>query len=172
VRRVWIIEDPESATIIHAMADRIGSLADDLRAMVSRDANEAAGIYLRRNEPNGTRAVVLEDDGRTAYAYLLDDERTVSDVWLYNVGEDPEAVDFGNSTALPFQNPKANCAAEKLPRLTEPSRLVCRWRPTGVELEVDEVLWARLEPGARPGWSRGAGVANALARPLEVSEKD
>jgi hypothetical protein len=172
MRRVWIIEDPESARTIHTMAEQIGSLAEELGAMASRAQDEAAGVFLRRNEPNGTRAVVFEDDGRTAYAYLLEDERTVSEVWLYNVGQDPEAVDFGNSTALPFQNPKADCTAEKLPRLIETSRLQCRWLPERVELVVDEVLWARLEPGAKPGWSRGSGVANALARPLEVSEEN
>ena len=35
LRRIWIIEESESATIIHAMADRIASLAKALRAEAS-----------------------------------------------------------------------------------------------------------------------------------------
>ena len=36
MRRIWIIEDPESATIIQTMADRIAALAQELRAEIPR----------------------------------------------------------------------------------------------------------------------------------------
>ena len=37
----------------------------------------------RDNGATGYSAV-FEDDGKVAYAYLLDDGRIVADVWLYN----------------------------------------------------------------------------------------
>ena len=136
--------------------------------MPPTESREAEGVFLEQREPNGARRVVLEDDGRTAYAYLLQEERVTADVWLYDVGVDPETVDFRNPSGVPFQNPKQYCAADRLPRLTDASRVSCRWLPAVVEIDVDGVVWARLEPGSRPGWSRGVAVANPLAKPLDV----
>jgi hypothetical protein len=47
------------------------------------------GPWFGIDEPGGDRQVVLEDDGRVAYAYLLERDAIVADVWLYNIGEDP-----------------------------------------------------------------------------------
>lgn len=122
-----------------------------------------ASVILQQGNPSDGRSVVLEDDGRTGYAYLLEGSHIVADLWLYNVGPDPETVDVRDPTQLPFQNPRRFCAADSLPRLTHASTLLCRWSPTSVEVEVDGVLWARLDRGTRPGWSRGAAVAGPLA---------
>ena len=50
-------------------------------------SNTSNELVLRYDEPDGGRSVVLEDDGRVAYAYLLEKDTIVSDVWLYNVAE-------------------------------------------------------------------------------------
>ena len=124
-------------------------------------------VLLRFNESGSDRAVVLEDDGRVAYAYLLDGEDVVSDAWLYNVADAPKTVDWDDQSQIPFLNPESFCDTEPAPRLTHKSSVECIWFEEGVEVVIDGVLMARLEPGAKPGWSRLALRPGPLARPLE-----
>jgi len=126
-----------------------------------------AGEVLRRfNEPEGNRSVVLEDDGRVAYAYLLEGDSVAGDVWLYNVGQDPDAVDWRDRSALPFLNPARYCTGERVPRLRAGSNIDCKWSDQGVTVSIDGVVWAHLQRGAKPGWSRAARVDGPLAKVL------
>jgi hypothetical protein len=109
---------------------------------------------------------VLEDDGRVAYAYLLENEEIVGDVWLYNVHEAPEAIDWNDRSAMPFANPTRYCAEERLPRITERSAVSCAWSKLGVDVAVDGIDVAHLECGSKPGWSKLAAEAGPLAKPL------
>ncbi|HEU4408221.1 MAG TPA: hypothetical protein VFS43_23365 [Polyangiaceae bacterium] len=130
------------------------------------DSRVPSDLLLRFDAPDGRRAVVLEDDGRVAYAYLLQEESVVGDVWLYNVAEAPTAVDWKDRSAMPFLNPKKFCAQANVPRLSETSKVECRWRESGVDVSVNGLLIARIDRGSKPGWSRGAGLAGPLAKPL------
>ena len=112
---------------------------------------------------------MLEDDGRVAYAYLRVDGEIVGDFWLYNVGPDPVSVDWGDRDALPFCNPASYCAHERMPRLRADAAVTCEWYEDGVLLRVDGELWARLEHGSRPGWSRGARMPGPAALPLSTA---
>jgi hypothetical protein len=132
--------------------------------MTSRTTNE---VTLRCTEPNGHRSVVLEDDGRVAYAYLFHGDAIVGDVWLYNVGTDPENVNWRDRSAMPFCNPAKYCSDEVLPRLRQDSKIECAWSDEGVTILVAELPWARLENGSKPGWSRKARLPGPLAKPLE-----
>lgn len=127
---------------------------------------EPESLLLDVLEPGEARRVVLEDDGRVAYAYLLEQDKFVGDVWLYNVGPDPSLVDWKDRGAMPFQNPAKYCAAERLPRLHQDVDLRCEWDERGATVSVDGLVWARLERGSKPGWSRGATRSNRLAQPL------
>jgi hypothetical protein len=127
-------------------------------------------VVLRFDEAGGSRAVVLEDDGRVAYAYLLEKNEIVGDVWLYNVADSPEAVDWSDRSAMPFANPKRYCATERLPRLTEASNVRCSWSDRGVDIAVEGIDFARVEHGSKPGWSRLAAVPGPLANPLRPRE--
>lgn len=129
---------------------------------------EADETLLRFDEPNGHLSVVLEDDGKVAYAYLLEGDSVVGDVWLYNVGEAPDAVNWRDKSAMPFCNPAKYCTGEKLPRLREDSEVACQWSNQGVTVSVSGLVWARLDKGAKPGWSRAAGRDGPLAKPLVV----
>jgi hypothetical protein len=122
---------------------------------------------LRFDEPGTARAVVLDDDGRVAYAYLLKDEEVVGDVWLYNVDEAPETPPWKDPSQMPFLNPKSYCRLESVPRLQADSEVHCRWYKQGVEVSIDGIIVARLEEGAKPGWSRMAARPGPLAKPLE-----
>jgi hypothetical protein len=124
------------------------------------------GVVLRAAAPDGRRALVIEDDGRVAYAYLLDEDAVVGDVWLYNVADTPEQVDWRDQEAMPFLNPRRYCRKETVDRLREDSIVVCEWSSQGVSVTVDGVRLARLEHGAKPGWSRFAALSGPLAKVL------
>lgn len=127
-----------------------------------------ADVLLRVDEPNGVRAVVIEDDGAVAYAYLLERGEIVGDVWLYNVGDAPGEADWSDRSKMPFRNRSTFTeGAPSAPRLTNEAAVRCTWSEEGVEVYVDDVRWARLERGARPGWSRFVTRAGPLARPLD-----
>lgn len=121
---------------------------------------------LRFEEFGSRRAVVLEDDGRVAYAYLLIDEDIVSDVWLYNVGEPPELApwEVDPRPEMPFQNP-AHLTRRGLfvPRLSHDALVELAWDDDGVEVSIFGVHSARLEAGKKPGWSRQAAADGPVA---------
>jgi hypothetical protein len=123
-------------------------------------------VTLRIDEPNGARAVVLEDDGKVAYAYLLEDGEVVGDVWLYNVAPAPETVNWRDRAAMPFLNPRKYCTEEVVPKLRHDSVVNCQWSNEGVRVTIDGLRMARLAHGAKPGWSRLASSPGPLARPL------
>ena len=111
--------------------------------------------------------MILEDDGRVAYAYLLEHGELVGDVWLYNVSPTPEEDEWKSQSQGPFLNSQRFCKAASVPRLQQNSAVMCKWYDAGVEVSVDGVLMARLEGGAKPGWSRLAIRPGPLAKPLE-----
>ncbi len=53
----------------------------------------------------GDYSLVIEDDGRVCYAYLLKGQEIIGDVWLYNQDKTPAAVNWKSSEELPFLNP-------------------------------------------------------------------
>ena len=135
----------------------------------SKTTNE--GTALRIDEPNGRRAIVLEDDGRVAYAYLLEGDEIVGDVWLYNVAPTPETVNWRDRASTPFLNPRKYCAEESVPQLRGDSTVSCQWSEEGAEVTIDGVRMARLVRGSKPGWSRLAASPGPLARPLNEERK-
>lgn len=124
-------------------------------------------ITLRLEDEGSDRAVILDDDGRVAYAYLVVRETMVADVWLYNVLETPETVDWKDKSQMPFLNPRKFCSAEKVSRICNHSVIRCEWSVDRVDIFIDERWMARLTPDSKPGWSRLARCAGPLAKPLE-----
>jgi hypothetical protein len=131
------------------------------------DSKADEGVLLRFDEAGTGRALILQDDGRVAYAYLLVREELVGDVWLYNVAPAPEDADWKDPSKLPFLNPRSFCRAETMPRLDQKDDVKCVWLEAGVEVNLNGVRIARLEVGAKPGWSRLALRPGPLAKPLE-----
>jgi hypothetical protein len=118
-------------------------------------------------DPSRPQRVVIEDDDRVAYAYLLRGETIVSMVWLYNVGTSPVTVDPEDTNSMPFQNPAKYCSSSKaLPRLSARSPLRCEWSDSGVSIFLDNRFIARLEAGVEPGWSILAAKNGPLAKRL------
>lgn len=141
----------------------------EMSGTVADSVSSGNSVYfVRFDQPDTELSVVLEDDGRTAYAYLLQSGKVAGDVWLYNVGPDPERVDWSDPSGLPFSNPARFCSSEQLARLDESDEIVCEWFEHGVSIWVSGLLWARMELGSKPGWSRKAALPGPLAKPLEV----
>ena len=125
-------------------------------------------LLMRFDAPGSTLSLMLEDDGKVAYAYLLEGDEIVGDVWLYNVVESPDEVEW-DPAAMPFLNPRKFCREDSVQRMREESLVDCKWFNRGVEVSIDGVLMARLEIGAKPGWSKLAACPGPLANPLESS---
>jgi hypothetical protein len=118
-------------------------------------------------------AVVIEDDDRVAYAYLLLEEKIIGDVWLYNVIPGPRKPDWGDRSNLPFANPHE--FALHAPPITDQSSVTVDWvlrqgSLARAEVYRDQVLWAMLAPGSKPGWCSNARKTGPLARVLESKD--
>ncbi len=51
-------------------------------------------------------SVIIEDNSRVSYAYLLKDKSIISDVWLYNQISTPDKTNWKDRDKMPFLNPR------------------------------------------------------------------
>lgn len=113
-------------------------------------------------------SVVVEDNGRVAYAYLLFYEDVVADVWLYNQADAPPGS-FLNTDELPALNPSAYIKPDFCIRpVIDPSDIKCEWDEISdgtleVDILIRDKFIAQLIPGAKPGWSVGVAKDGPLA---------
>jgi hypothetical protein len=129
-------------------------------------------LLVKYSSKEAGQSVVIEDDGRVAYAYLLDaNDRICGDVWLYNRCAAPDEPEWCRPDNAPFANPASyasNCEA------FHPAE-------TGADFSVEWVsedigfiaklflrgeLFAVLREGAKPGWARLAKMDGPLAKKL------
>jgi hypothetical protein len=117
-------------------------------------------------------SVVIDDDGEKAYAYLLDAaEVIVGDVWLYNCGQAPKENDWSDPAKLPFSNPAEFVSDVNFDPIANASEVSIQWkqhpgRPFEVLLSLRGELFAILQHGVKPGWSRLAIKDGPLAKVL------
>jgi hypothetical protein len=120
-------------------------------------------------------SVVIDDDGRVAWAYLRGpEEDIIGDVWLFNRVSVAQAPDWADPSQAPFLNPPS--LARPLERLPTPSELTVRWALDGPLLLADVLvrgeLLARLTPGSAPGWNVLATVSGPCAQPFPEAAPD
>jgi len=126
-----------------------------------------------RDDASG-QVLVVDDDGRVAYAYLMAAYGKISsDVWLYNRCAAPMEPEWTSPENMPFANPVdyVNDDVEfTLP--THPSQLSAEWSMRGgksfARIFVKGELVAELTDGAKPGWSLLAKKDGPLAKVLEI----
>ncbi|MCG8208206.1 hypothetical protein [Tenacibaculum finnmarkense] len=119
-------------------------------------------------EKNNEYSLIIEDDKRVVYAYLLKGEDVVSDVWLYNNNVTPEKVDWNDVGEVPFLNPSI---------YTDNNKGKAELKSTGIEwlilntvkvkLLLDNGVEVILEEGMKPGWSNNVIKSGPLAQKLE-----
>lgn len=124
-------------------------------------------------DANNKYSVVIEDDGKVCYAYLMDNKEIAGDVWLYNSSQTPEKVDWSEKDAMPFLNPMEFVDLRRMPKpLNNSSDIKINWNldSGGVLVEatisISNTLVAKLSPGKKPGWSTVAIKDGPLARRL------
>jgi hypothetical protein len=135
-------------------------------------AGTGAGVLATWKGPRPW-SVVVEDDGRVAYAYLLRDGKITTDVWLYNRVSAPDGFDPAER-GKPPRNPAKYCIVPAPEPIHDEREVEVAWDARGGELKSVIILVrgapaARLAPNVRPGWSAGAArdgpAAKVLARP-------
>lgn len=117
-------------------------------------------------------SVVVEDDGRVAYAYLLGEENhIVGDVWLYNRCGAPREPEWTTLQAAPFANSAefvkldASFVCLKYPDVdVQWIWESCKWIAT---IWANGRLIAKLGEGDKPGMSALALQDGPLAKVLD-----
>jgi hypothetical protein len=122
------------------------------------------------NNSNPIYSVVIEDDGRVAYAYLLEDNNIIGDIWLYNQIEPPMTGEW-KVEDMPFLNPseflKNNVSI--LPIMYE-NEVDCKWgevidgQLTEVVISLSNDIIAKMCSGSNPGWSTQVSKDGPLAK--------
>jgi hypothetical protein len=120
-------------------------------------------------EYNENVSVIIEDDGRVAYAYLMNSNAIIGDVWLYNQLETP----MDNSWQDEDQQPPYLNSVEYTDNLLKVEngdvleQVDVKWNIYGsvieVLLEFRNGLKAKLCSGSRPGWTNNAKKEGPLA---------
>jgi hypothetical protein len=126
----------------------------------------------RFNSPSSRMAVIIEDDGRVAYAYLLNGEGQIrGDVWLYNRCQTPADPEWHDRTNAPFANPATFVDEVRCFRAPDSIEdFFVKWDEAGqsdvAEIYLFNECFAKLKDGAQPGWSLLAAKDGPLARVL------
>jgi hypothetical protein len=134
--------------------------------------DEEAGFIREFVSPDGRQAVIVEDDGKVGYAYLLDGNGKIcGDVWLYNRSQTPERPEWHERDNAPFANPAPFVDVDVIFLLPDPATdMTVEWEGEGdartAGLYLRRKLFAKLMKGAKPGWARLAAKDGPLARVL------
>jgi hypothetical protein len=127
-------------------------------------------LIARSDGPSGYSAV-FEDDGKVAYAYLLENGRIVADVWLYNRVATPEEPEWRDRSKAPFLNPRGFSSGEPFRPAASEAEVRFSWSRDAAGQNTLSVFirgdfHAMLTPGSKPGWSRLARRNGPLASVL------
>lgn len=128
------------------------------------------GFTAKFVSPLGESAVMIEDDGRVGYAYMLNpDGQICSDVWLYNRCPAPVEPEWLNPPTRPFANPAS--FVNQGPHVSLPGsakEFTVEWHEADglavADILLPERNLARLKAGAKPGWSTLASKDGPLAQ--------
>lgn len=101
----------------------------------------------------------IADDSRVAYAYLLEGEDVIGDVWLYNQQQAP-VVSFWLPEDIPFLNPQEYLSNDAhIKPIAQESDIRCEWTDSKedgiieVGIYIHDRFIASVSAGSKPGWS-------------------
>lgn len=125
---------------------------------------------------DGKYAIVIEDDGRVGYAYLVDSGGTIcGDVWLYNRCPAPDEPEWNDPGNAPFANSLAyvqSCAEFPFPNSS--ADIDINWdREDGAcsaRIFIQKKLVGVVRNGAKPGWALLAKKDGPLAKSLNEAQ--
>lgn len=118
-------------------------------------------------------SIIIEDDLRVSYAYLLNQDDIVSDVWLFNILPTPDRVDWKDKNQMPFLNPIAYVGEnQNFLRIGDESEITISWpenpQAGTYEIIIKGVKLAALKYGCFPGWSSAVKKDGPLALKWEL----
>jgi len=115
-------------------------------------------------------SLIIEDDGRVAYAYLMSYGDIIGDVWLYNHPEAMNKVDWNNQQ-MPWLNPPEYLkAGVSITPVTDKSQIRCEWNETPddglieASISLHGKFIAQVLSGSKPGWSTLVAKDGPLAQ--------
>lgn len=116
----------------------------------------------------------IEDDWKAAYAYLLENGKFISDVWLYNVAPSPHTPEWQEKNAqelMPFANSVEYLNEIKFENPTSPKQIGVDWEEEGnstiiAKIFIREELHAIVSSKEKVGRCRLVRQDGPLARIL------
>ena len=128
-------------------------------------------MLIKQTDEHSGHSAVFEDDGRVAYAYLLDGDEIVADVWLYNSAATPEQPEWRDPSRMPFMNPRGFASGEQFTPVADESEVAFSWShgaagQTALRVFIRGDYHAMLVPGSKPGWCKLAARDGPLASVL------
>jgi hypothetical protein len=117
-------------------------------------------------------STIFEQDSRVAYAYLLDREEIVSDVWLYNVDYVPQIPEWENNIGeMPFRNSVKYTSTQVFKSVVKQDEVNVDWieendKNIVVKILIRGELMGILEKSHKPGWSKMASMNSPIAKAL------
>lgn len=134
--------------------------------------NTMSKFYHSWRHTDSEKEFIIEDDGKVAYAYLLESKKIVGDVWLYNQAPTPHIPEWTDRSKIPFLNPSSYCQQPgTFEPVTSVEEVAVEWlddngQCLGVVVYIRDTLAARVMVGERPGASVFALRQGPLAKPL------
>jgi hypothetical protein len=134
-------------------------------------------MLIQLNHPRSNYRLLIDDDGRVTYAYLLRDEQVIGDVWLYDDGPARDEPEWHNRAKAPFANPSEFVSQTSVARIQKPTDVQATWIEQNdslirVETRILDQVVAILEPGAKPGWSIYAAKDGPVAKVLRITSAE
>jgi hypothetical protein len=121
------------------------------------------------NDSNFIYSVIIEDDNRVAYAYLLEDDIVIGDVWLYNQTEAPSNQEWKEQD-MPFLNPLKFIKTDiSILPINYANEVSCKWcedidGKVEVVISIRNSIIAKISSGSNPGWSTIVSQDGPLAK--------
>lgn len=118
-------------------------------------------------------SVIIDDDGRVCYAYLLLKNSLIGDVWLYNQSEAPlsttwekEEMPFLNSTEYIKEGLKIFPISNSEEVHVEWDFMDDQFSLNQIKIYIRNQHTATIQPGSKPGWSLNVKKSGPLAKVL------
>ncbi len=125
------------------------------------------------NHPSWGYSFVFDDDGRVVYGYLKEGDKIVADIWLYNKCPTPQEPEWTDKPKLPCANPADYALENPHEPIESIDEVFVEWseeEPIVATVHIKGVRWAKLTPGAKPGWCVLARKDGPLAKVLGDEE--
>jgi hypothetical protein len=131
-------------------------------------------IIIKFDREGNDCSLFFEDNGKVAYAYIIENDEVISDVWLYNHGYPPEQPEWKDKSKMPFRNPRSYVCEHSFLPVKKIEEVTVKWigqeNNQGVivaQLSIRDKIHAYLKSGSKPGWSRMAIKDGPLAKTLD-----